>query len=32
MTYEDAVKYFFRVMNYDFYYSIADNIFELSYD
>ena len=32
MTYEDAVKYFFGVMNDDFYYSIADNIFELSYD
>ena len=31
MTYEDAVKYFFGVMNDDFYYSIADNIFELSF-
>lgn len=32
MTYEDAVKYFFGVMNDDFYYNITDNIFELSYD
>lgn len=32
MTYEDAVKYFFGVMNDDFYYSITDNIFELSYE
>lgn len=31
MSYEDAVKYFFSVINDDFYYSIADNIFELSY-
>ena len=32
MTYEDAVKYFFGVMNEDFYYSVTDNIFELSYE
>ncbi|CAI3246814.1 conserved hypothetical protein [Clostridium neonatale] len=32
MTYEEAVKYFFGVINDDFYYSIADNIFELTYD
>ena len=32
MTYEKAVKYFFGVINDDFYYSIADNIFELTYD
>ena len=32
MTYEDAVKYFFGVMNDDFYYSITDNIFELTYE
>lgn len=32
MTYENVVKYFFGVMNNDFYYGIADNIFELSYD
>jgi hypothetical protein len=32
MTYEDAVKYFFGVMNEDFYCNIADNIFELTYD
>ena len=32
MTYEDAEKYFFSVINEDFYYSITDNIFELTYD
>lgn len=32
MTYEDAVKYFFGVMNDDFYYKIADNIFEITYE
>lgn len=32
MTYEDAVKYFFGVMNDDFYYSVTDNIFELTYE
>ena len=32
MTYEEAVKYFFGVINDDFYYKIADNIFELTYD
>lgn len=32
MTYEDAVKYFFGVINEDFYYNIIDNIFELTYD
>lgn len=32
MTYEEAVKYFFGVINDDFYYNIADNIFELTYD
>ncbi|MBB6625109.1 hypothetical protein H7E67_16950 [Clostridium gasigenes] len=32
MTYKDSVKYFFGVMNDDFYYNITDNIFELSYD
>lgn len=32
MTYEEAVKYFFGVVNDDFYYNITDNIFELSYD
>ena len=31
MTYDDAVKYFFGVMNEDFYYNITDNIFELTY-
>lgn len=30
MTYEDSIKYFFGVLNKDFYYRIADNIFELS--
>lgn len=32
MTYEDAVKYFFGIVNDDFYYSITDNIFELTYE
>ena len=32
MTYEEAVKYFFGIINDDFYYSITDNIFELTYD
>ncbi|WP_326512257.1 hypothetical protein [Clostridium intestinale] len=32
MTYEDAVKYFFSIINDDFYYKIVDNIFELTYD
>lgn len=32
MTYEDSVKYFFGVMNDDFYYNITDNIFELGYE
>lgn len=31
-TYDEAVKYFFGVINDVFYYSKADNIFELSYD
>lgn len=32
MTYEEAIKYFLSVLNDDFYYSITDNIFELTYD
>lgn len=32
LTYDDAVKFFFGVMNEDFYYSKVDNIFELSYE
>ncbi|MBI6087290.1 hypothetical protein H8J89_04295 [Clostridium perfringens] len=32
MTYEEAVKYFFGVLNDDFYYNIVDNIFELKYE
>lgn len=32
MTYEDAVKYFFGVINSELYYSITDNIFELTYE
>ncbi|MPQ43427.1 hypothetical protein [Clostridium tarantellae] len=32
MTYEDTVKYFFGVMNDDFYYNVTDNIFELTYE
>ena len=31
-TCEDAVKYFFGVINDDFYYSQANNIFELTYE
>lgn len=31
-TYEEAVKYFFGVLNDDFYYNIVDNIFELTYE
>lgn len=31
MTYEDTVKYFFGVINEDFYNSITSEIFELSY-
>lgn len=31
MAYENAIKYFFGVMNDDFYYNIADSIFELTY-
>lgn len=29
LSYEDAVRYFFGVVNEDSYYSIVDNIFEL---
>lgn len=32
LSYNDSVKFFFGVMNEDFYYSRVDNIFELSYD
>ncbi|MDB8556551.1 hypothetical protein PNU17_12310 [Turicibacter sanguinis] len=32
LSYNDAVKFFFGVINCDFYYSIVDNIFELTYD
>ena len=32
LRYEDAIQFFFGVMNEDFYYSKVDNIFELSYD
>lgn len=32
MTYEDSVKYFFGVIDGNFYYKITDNIFELSYE
>lgn len=31
LSYNDAIKYFFGVLNDDFYYSKVDNIFELSY-
>lgn len=32
LSYNDAIKFFFGVMNEEFYYSKVDNIFELSYD
>ena len=32
LTYNDAIKFFFGVINDEFYYSKVDNIFELSYD
>lgn len=32
MSYNEAVKYFFGVLNDDFYYNIVDNIFELKYE
>ncbi|MDU7550019.1 MAG: hypothetical protein E7K59_15485 [Clostridium perfringens] len=31
LSLEESIKYFFGVINSDFYYSIADNIFELSF-
>ena len=31
LTYEEAVRDFFGILNEDFYYQIVDNIFELSY-
>ncbi|HAT4246734.1 TPA: hypothetical protein I9059_001910 [Clostridium perfringens] len=32
MNYEEAIKYFFGVLNDNFYYNIVDNIFELTYE
>lgn len=32
LTYEDSIKYFFGVLNEDFYYNLVDNIFELEFD
>lgn len=32
MTYEDAIKYFYGVVNDDIYYKEADNIFELTFE
>ena len=32
LTYNEAIKFFFGVINDEFYYSKADNIFELSYE
>ena len=32
LSYNDALKLFFGVVNEDFYYSKVDNIFELSYE
>lgn len=31
MTYKDAIKYFYSVVNDDIYYKEADNIFELTF-
>lgn len=31
LTIEDSIKFFFGVINSDFYYSIVDNIFELNF-
>lgn len=31
LSLEEGIKFFFGVINSDFYYSIADNIFELSF-
>lgn len=31
LSLEESIKYFFWVINSEFYYSIADNIFELSF-
>ena len=32
MTFEDAVKHFFGLINSDFYYNVVDNLFELDCD
>jgi hypothetical protein len=32
ISYQDAVKYFFGVINSELYYAITDNIFELTYE
>ena len=32
LSLEESIKYFFWVINSEFYYSIADNIFELSFN
>lgn len=32
MTYNDAIKYFYSVVNDDIYYKEADNIFELTFE
>ncbi|EDT69998.1 hypothetical protein ACRTBB_002923 [Clostridium perfringens] len=31
LSLEESIKYFFGIINSDFYYSIVDNIFELSF-
>ena len=31
LSLEESIKYFFGIINSEFYYSIADNIFELSF-
>ncbi|WP_283685041.1 hypothetical protein [Clostridium perfringens] len=32
LSFEESIKYFFGVINSDFYYTIVDNIFELTFD
>ncbi|XZM35282.1 hypothetical protein ACSXAY_19155 (plasmid) [Clostridium perfringens] len=32
LSFKESIKYFFGVINSDFYYTIVDNIFQLSFD
>ncbi|BDU83878.1 hypothetical protein SNUCP2_36430 (plasmid) [Clostridium perfringens A] len=32
LSFEESIKYFFGVINSDFYYTVVDNIFELTFD